>query len=80
MRALQQILSFSFLLLWLACAYHQVHASLTEEIQKLADQEPDNIVALDDKTFPKFIESGHDYSVLVVFSVRSNAFNCEPCM
>ncbi|KAI8052504.1 hypothetical protein BDF22DRAFT_688795 [Syncephalis plumigaleata] len=80
MKALSQILSFTLLFLWLACAYHQVHASLTEEIQQLADQTPDNIVALDDKTFPKFIENGHDYSVLVVFSVRSNAFNCEPCI
>ncbi|RKP26417.1 hypothetical protein SYNPS1DRAFT_21819 [Syncephalis pseudoplumigaleata] len=38
---------------------------LTEELQQLADQAPDNIVALDDKTFPKFLEQGHEYAALV---------------
>ncbi|KAI9593742.1 hypothetical protein BDF19DRAFT_446754 [Syncephalis fuscata] len=76
----RQHLYTSLLLLLVTCWQGHVLASLTEEMQALADSKPDNVIMLNDKTFPKFIEEGHDYAAFVVFSVRSNAFACEPCM
>ncbi|RKP10415.1 hypothetical protein THASP1DRAFT_12841 [Thamnocephalis sphaerospora] len=81
-RRSRSLLSLVLLQLLLALQFWQpapASAATLEEVRAITATAKDNILVLNDKNFPKYVEEPRDYSLIIIFSVHSNAFKCEPC-